>query len=371
MNIKLKEIQLKGYKSIGIEGQSIPMKDITVLLGANGAGKSNFVSFFSMLNSLTEDELQNFIGENGTANSLLYYGIKQTKRLETKLIFANKNTEITYKFNLKHAAGDTLIFSEEVINWLQKVNKKPSHIHLSSGRKESDLINRKEKECKTILQLLRNCRVFQFHDTSAKSNIRNKGYINDNRFLNSDAGNLAAFLYAMKHKKSGNKYYQRVVRYIRQIMPQFADFELYPSALNENYIILNWKENKSSYLFGAHQISDGSLRFMALATLLLQPPETLPSVMILDEPELGLHPSAISSLAGMVKSASKNCQIVLATQSTRLVDEFETKNIIVVERDIKNDCSIFKELDREALANWVEQYSMSELWEKNVIGGKP
>ena len=135
--------------------------------------------------------------------------------------------------------------------------------------------------------------------------------------------------------------------------------------------MLNWLESDSEYLFGPHQISDGSLRFMALTTLLLQPPKSLPAVIILDEPELGLHPSAISLLAGMVKTVSQNCQIILATQSTRLIDEFEANNTVVVERNEKEKCSSFQKLNQEALGDWLDRYSMSELWEKNIIGGRP
>ena len=154
-------------------------------------------------------------------------------------------------------------------------------------------------------------------------------------------------------------------------MPQFNDFVLNPSARNENYIMLNWLENDSDYLFGSHQISDGSLRFMALATLLLQPPSSLPSVIVLDEPELGLHPSAISLLAGMVNTASQNCQIIIASQSTRLIDEFDSNHIVIVERDKEEKSSRYKKLEINSLQNWLKQYSMSELWEKNIIGGKP
>ncbi len=222
-----------------------------------------------------------------------------------------------------------------------------------------------------IYRLLRECRVFQFHDTSKSSKIRSKGYINDNRYLHSDGGNLAAFLYAMRQKEGGEKYYGRIVRHIRQILPQFRDFELAPDLLNDNYILLNWYEQSAEYLFGPHQLSDGSLRFMALTTLLLQPKETIPSVIILDEPELGLHPTAIAILAGMVRQAARHCQIIMATQSQRLVDEFDAENIVVVERSPQKKSSVFKRLNETELALWLEQYSLSELWEKNVIGGRP
>ena len=175
----------------------------------------------------------------------------------------------------------------------------------------------------------------------------------------------------MKQQEEGEKYYQRILRYIRMALPQFQDFVLEPSPRNENYILLNWLENGSEYLFGPHQISDGSLRFMALATLLLQPPKTLPNVIILDEPELGLHPAAVSLLTGMIKAASLHSQILLATQSTRFIDDFEASDIVIVERNEARRCSTYRKLDESKLSEWLERYSISELWEKNVIGGRP
>ena len=373
--LKLTNINLKGYKSINNSGQSIPIGDITILLGANGAGKSNFISFFQMLNFMTTGALQTYIGQSGYSDSILFLGSKTTTRLDAEITFSDSKSTDKYYFSLSHAAGDTMIFTEETLSWQLHNNPKPFKISLDPGVKESSLHEYCKKTDATvgrvILKLLKNCRVFQFHDTSKEAKIRNSGYINDGDFLRSNGGNLAAFLYAIKNQKDGEKYYNRIVRYIKMAMPQFNDFVLNPSVRNDNYIMLNWVENESDYLFGPHQISDGSLRFMALTTLLLQPPNTMPSVIILDEPELGLHPSAISLLAGMVKTASQNSQIILATQSTRLIDEFETKDVVIVERDSKERCSIFNKLDEEKLSDWLERYCMSELWEKNVIGGRP
>ena len=155
------------------------------------------------------------------------------------------------------------------------------------------------------------------------------------------------------------------------IIPQFGDFILKPSLLNDNQIRLDWKENDSDYRFGPHQLPDGGMRFMAMAALLLQPPALIPGAIFIDEPELGLHPVAISALAGMIHTASEYSQVIIATQSPRLVDEFEPNVITVVERDQKKKCSLFKKLDEQELKEWLDRYTLSELWEKNVFGGRP
>lgn len=373
--LKLKQFTISGYKSFHPDGQTVPVEDITILLGANGSGKSNLVSFLKMLAYSTTKALQVYIGENGYAGSLLHYGAKQTSKLTAELVFTAENAEDKYSFTLAHAAGDTLIFTEENIYCKLSDKQKPYVITLDPGLKESGLYDKAKEPnkttCRVIFQLLKSIRVFQFHDTSKESRIRNSCYINDNKFLRDDGGNLAAFLYALKKKPENEDYYLRIIRYVQQVMPQFGDFVLEPLTLNENNIMLNWNESGDSYLFGPHQLSDGSLRFMALAALLLQPPKMAPPIIVIDEPELGLHPSAISSLAGMIKSAAIHSQIIVATQSPRLIDEFDPGNIVVVERDPQKRATVVKRLDEKELDVWLQQYSMSELWDKNIFGGRP
>jgi predicted ATPase len=380
--MKLKSLAIKGYKSIdGMEGASLQFRDVTVLLGANGVGKSNLVSFFSMLNYMMTGSFQNFIAERGYADSFLYFGSKVTREIVAKIEFEDENATDSYQFRLTHAAGDILIFTEETLSWQQKGYERPWTIQLNPAVREADILQfvkrttepeNSKKTASVILKLLRNCKVFHFHDTSSTAKIKGQGYIEDNLYLNSDGGNLAAFLYRLKENPETNTHYEKIVRYVRNVMPQFKDFDLHPNENNKKYITLNWRSQASTqYLFGSHQISDGSLRFMCLATLLLQPKESLPNVIILDEPELGLHPSAIAYLAGMIKAASKHSQVIIATQSQRLVDEFDLENIVVLEQDKATYSTSFSYKNPEDLAAWLQEYSLGELWEKNVIGGQP
>lgn len=376
MRLKLNNIELKGYKSVNGEGQTLPINDdVTVLIGANGVGKSNIVSFFQLLNYAMSGSLQTYIGENGFADAFLYYGSKNTDCIKAKLRFSDGESNNVYAFRLAFAAGDSLIYTEETISFKKEGRGKPFKLTMDAGKKESQLFEAKESVYKDTVQvfikLLQNCRYFQFHDTTKEAKIRKKGYIGDNKFLRSNAGNLAAFLYGIKRQKDGEPYYQRIVRYIQQVMPQFGDFIMEPSVTDANYISLDWREKNSDHIFGVNQISDGTLRFMALATLLLQPPKTMPSLIVIDEPELGLHPTAISILAGMIKKASENAQIVIATQSPRLLDEFSADKVVVIERDEQRRTSVFRQLSNEQLKEWEDEYTTSELWDKNVIGGRP
>lgn len=372
--MKLREIILRGYKSIdGHNSQAIPLGDMTVLLGANGSGKSNLVSFFKMLNFMMTGALQQYVGKQGVSR-LLFYGAKQTDSISFELRFESEEARDSYEVKLSHGLPDRLFFSGEkvVYHKVSPPSPHPQEYYLDAGGSESALGGDHRKTSKVLHGLLSGIRTYQFHDTSDTAKIKDRGYVDDAKYLRSDAGNLAAFLKMLKRHDKNVKYYERIVRHIRRVMPQFGDFDLEPIPGNKDYVRLNWKDNSGDdYLFDPDQISDGSLRFMALATLLLQPPDLLPKFIVLDEPELGLHPAAISELAGLVRSASQKTQVLLATQSTRLVDEFSLENLVVVERDEKKHCSVFKKLDSEQLKDWLDRYSLSELWEKNVLGGQP
>ena len=388
---KLHRIKVSGYKSIGSGKSSIDLNlsNINIIIGPNGAGKSNIVSFFKMLSNIMTGAFQMYVGKNGSAENLLYFGSKNTPVINASLEFQNeKNTDI-YEIALGKAVQDSLIFLSESIIWNGK------RFELASGQKETFLLSDEVKHSseKIVRGILSNCRTFQFHDTSATAYIRGATRIDNNHFLMSDGvgkevqttvnisgfpepftiRSITAYLYMLKNKSQEyKKYYERIVEKIHFVMPQFSDFILEPQALNEDYIKLQWKSTDGvEYPFGPEQFSDGSIRFIALATLFLQPPELLPSVIIIDEPELGLHPLAIDILASMIKTAALHSQIIVATQSARLIDSFEPSNIIVAEYDKSNKCSSFKHLDEEELKDWLEDYSVSELWEKNVLGGQP
>jgi len=372
--LELKSIELKGFKSIDAEGQTIELGPVTVMLGANGAGKSNLVSFFKMLNYMMTGALQQYVADQGFADSLLYLGAKVTSEMSARLRFEDVRAKDEYAFVMNRDATGRLFLKEETIVYHAAGRAKPQTRNLGGGVRESQLKECAEKgdqTCQGIFSLLSRCQVFQFHDTSGTSKIRSEGYVDDARFLRSDGGNLAAFLRQLRIKDPGKRYYDRIVRHIQLMVPQFLDFDLEPLPENDKYVRLNWREKGSDYLFGPHQLSDGSLRFMALATLFMQPPNLRPRVIIVDEPELGLHPAAISSLAGMVKAAAPATQVILATQSSRLVDEFTADQVMIVERDEKRPRTLFRRLKDEDLGEWLERYCLSELWEKNVLGGRP
>jgi len=363
----LTRLTLRGYKTIR-ELSPFEPGIITVLIGPNGAGKTNFISFFRMLSwtLAAPGNLQTYVAEQGGASRLLHDGPARTREIEAVLTFHTDAGANEYGFRLFHVGGDALVFAHEWYKF-ERVGLERPVTELGGGHREPKLITEAEggnPTARFILSTLRRMIVHQFHNTSATSRMRNKWSANDSRWLKEDAANLAPFLYRLQ--QSEPKYYQRILETIRLILPFFADFEFQPEY---GSLLLRWRERGSDQVFDASQAGDGMLRTMALVSLLQQPERDLPNVLILDEPELGLHPYAIEVLAALLQSAAEHTQVVVATQSVSLVDRFQPHDIVIVERAGRE--STFRRLDDSELAEWREQYTLSELWEKNVLGGRP
>ncbi len=353
----LDHIKIKGYKSI--RDLEIDLDMITLLIGSNGVGKSNFISFFKLVNNIYEQRLQQYSRKNGV-ESLLHFGSKNTNYIEGHLKFGDN----AYNFELEPTESDTLYIVQEDSIYFPN-NRNTSFYN--KNLQESLIKNSNNYRDNYLREHLETLKIYHFHDTSSASPLRTPANINDNRTLKENGDNLAAYLYYLqeKHPKS----FKRIEKTIASIAPFFERFNLEPDRLDETRIKLIWNEvDHPDTYFDANHLSDGSLRFMALTTLLLQP--DLPRIIIIDEPELGLHPVAVNKLAGLIKSAAaKGCQVIVSTQSVNLLNNFEPQNIITVDK-VDNQSS-FDRLHDNDLDKWLEDYSMGELWTKSIIKGQP
>lgn len=360
----INHIQIKGFKSI--KALDLDLTQLNILIGANGAGKSNFISFFKLLNNMIEENLQSYVTKAGKANKLLHFGRKQTSFIEGALTFDRNH----YLFRLEPTNDDSLFFAHEEPQFDTDTGKLSSDF-VRSGHEESYLSQFKKNppQEKTIsyyvLSNIKDWKIYHFHDTSESAAVKSSCNIHDNDILKPDASNLAAFLYYLQQTETA--YYDKIVRSIQLVAPFFKGFNLRPDKDNPEIIRLKWKEKGSEDYFDANDLSDGTLRYICLATLLLQP--DLPSTILIDEPELGLHPYAISVLASLIQSASTRTQLIISTQSVQLINQFEPKDIIVTDK-IDGE-SLFKRLNTDEIAVWREDYTLGEIWEKNLFGGRP
>jgi len=355
----INKIQIENFKSI--RKLDLPLNQINILIGANGAGKSNFISFFKLLDNLYHRNFQNYIADYAGAENILYFGLKQSDYLYSNIEFDKINR---YYFKLRPNKVGNLYFETEGTQF--KTNsgfwdKKD----LGNGYNESILINQRNGRHEYVKAYMKSFKVFHFHDTSNTSKIKQKCDINDNEYLRDDARNLAAYLFLLQEKH--HKEFKKIEMSVRSVAPFFECFQLKPDRIKEDQIRLEWKERNSDMYLNAMHLSDGTLRFIALASLLLQP--NMPKTIIIDEPELGLHPFAINKLSGLIKQASAHSQIIISTQSINFIDNFDPENIITVDR--KDNQSVFNPQNSTNLKDWIAEYSIGELWNKNVIGGRP
>ena len=364
---ELDTITVKGFKSIA-SIENLKLNAINVLIGPNGSGKSNFIGVFSFLHAIREGQLQDYVVRAGGADKVLHFGSKVTQAIEIHVVFQEEIGE--YRITLGATETDQLYPSSETAYiWdKRRYPEKPYDRALAPRGAEAGISDPSSRGAVDFVRdHLGRWRLYHFHDTSSSSPMKKTADVNDNRYLRPDGSNLAAFLYFLKLKHETS--YSLIRRTVQLVAPFFNDFLLEPLRLNPDKIRLEWRHKRSDAYFDASSLSDGTLRFIALAALFLQPDAYLPSVVLVDEPELGLHPYAITMLASLMKQASFRTQVIVSTQSSLLLDHFQPEDVLVADR-VDGGTQLTR-LDSARLATWLEDYSLGELWEKNELGGRP
>jgi predicted ATPase len=309
------------------------------------------------------------VTEAGGAEKILHFGSKTTKEIYIRLSFQNEVNQ--YELKLSPTRDDGLYpSSESSYFWNKSQYPAPYDSGLSprdQGREAGISDPTLERTPGWVRKRLGGWRLYHVHDTSLSSPMRKTAKVADNEFLRPDGSNLASFLYYLREKHEPS--YSLIRRTIQRVAPFFDDFRLQPLKLRPDDIKLEWRHQKSDQYFDASSLSDGTLRFIALATLFLQPTTYLPSVILVDEPELGLHPSAIGMLASLIRQASTHTQVIASTQSSLLLDHFDPDDVLVANR--VGSATEIARLESGQLSKWLEDYSLGQLWEKNEFAGRP
>ena len=374
---RIERVHIRGFRSLA-DVEFFPRPGANVLIGANGSGKSNFVQFFNMLSwMLKSRRLAEFVGRQGGADDQLYRGNVTTPRIQAEVVIRTGTGRNEYRFTLVCAHPDQLLFTEEAFRYSRDdLGGDAAWNHLEAGGREALIVEAGQSReaaqttgvhpqtARTVTHLLRNCASYQFHNTGVSSSFTKKWDAGDHAYMRADGGNLPAIL--LRLEREDLRRYERVCRHIRRVLPGFDRFDI-----EEQYgkVALRWRSRHSDKTYGAHLTSDGSLRFFALATLLNLPAEMLPDMLLLDEPELGLHPKAIALIGEMILALAESRQVIVATQSPLLVDAFELDHVFVLEmRDGRTE---LRENDADQLQTWLDEFSVGELWQKNLLGGRP
>ena len=366
----LTKLTIKGFKSIE-SLVDFELRPLNVLIGANGAGKSNFVEFFRMLRAMAWEGLQSYIQEAGGADGFFFGGPKQTKQISSRLQFG----DVAYEFILSATAEGKLSVGKEAlrvpglnVSFIAKLRAAESSLRPAALGERMDFSPESEDRgiYESVHTLLESCVAYHVHDTTDLAPMRRPQPVYDNEYLRGDAANVAAFLLRLRRRY--RKAYDRIRDTVRLVAPFFDDFVLKVEAFGpEEKVSLAWRQKGNDFTFQSHHLSDGTIRFIGLVTALLQPDP--PATMLIDEPELGLHPYAISILGSLIQSAAEKTQVIVTTQSPGLLEQFEPEDIVIVRRE--QGRSVFERLDAKALGEWLDEYSVAELWEKNVLRAGP
>ena len=333
---------------------------------------------------LRSHSLGMFISKNGGADDQLFGGASQTSEISSTIAIRTDRGRHEYKFTLECSDRYQLNFTEEAFRFIDKSRlTSPSWTWLGSGHRESRLVEIAQSihdhtaaqhfppdvinltTARVIMHLLKGSAVYQFHNTSDMSNLKKSWDVSDNVLLRTDGGNLAAILYRLEHEDFAR--YKTICNYITEVLPIFDQFHIDESF---DRVYLRWRAKGTDKTIGANLTSDGSLRFFALITLLNLPSEMLPTTILLDEPELGLHPSAINLVGSIIDSLSEKRQMIIATQSPLLVDCFRLEKLVILE--MKKHQTEFRRLNSSDYRAWLKDgFSTGELWQKNLFGGNP
>ena len=363
----LKHIKLAGFKSI--DKLDLPMKNINMLIGANGAGKSNLISLFTFLRHLSQGKLVNYVASEGGTDRFFHFGSRHTSKIAIDIKVGENAYHVEFSPNYD---DDSLVFDKEYCKFsgssrMFKLYPKKGESGFVSGEAADSFYVKKYTR-----EYLEKCRVYHFHDTSNQAQFKKTNKLVNYYYLEKNASNIAPFLYFLKNNKIENhrQSYNKIVSAIQFVAPFFHDFYLEPTGeKGDESILLRWIHAKHDSPFSANVLSDGTARFICLATLFLQPAERRPHTIILDEPELGLHPAALGALADIIHATAKETQIICSTQSVAFANLFQPEDFIVV--DSKDGVSNFKRLEKDSLEHWLDDYGMGDIWAKNLVGGRP
>jgi len=343
----LKKVTIRNFKSI--KDAEIDLQNINILIGANGAGKSNFIAFFDMVGALLNGDFAGFVQRQGGYEHLSYNGNETDQIIEGTLDFDDADT---FHFNVNPTDNKFLI-------------RDADYNYNSQWLKDYDASSKNTSECCQQSEYIKNCTryftAYHFNDSRSLSKMCSGCSVSDNEVLRRDGSNLAACLFRLQQERQRDFLYLESV--IHSVVPDFKQFKFVENASDERTVSLKWEQTGTDTCFNGAYLSDGTLRFIALTTLLLQPIEN--ATIIIDEPELGLHPNAINKLAAMVQRAALKNQVIVATQSVSLINRFQSEDIIFTD---KGNSTTLKRVANDDIKGWMADYSLGEIWEKGIIG---
>jgi predicted ATPase len=380
--IKIKRIKIHGFKSL--KEIDFELRPLNVLIGPNNGGKTNFLDFFAFLSEAAHEQLQDAIARRGGFHSLVFAGYADPKnqklfweiQCETPIV---ENPRISYKTTLtstlsfppgtkveeESLGGQDLGVRKRPFSDLEKILAGHKILEKPKLKEEELVIAQEPKELVEFMfrDYMRSWTIYEF-STAENSPLRREQSLKADIRISPTGDNLASVLHNLREQGQYREAYNEIIKTLKAAFPAFKDLH-FPSGGGEGKIIIRWEEGFRRD-FSANVLSDGVLKFLCLATLLLS--SDPPDIICIDEPEIGLHPGLIGLVAEMLVAASEKTQLIVATHSPQLITHLKPEDVVVVERE--NGATVLKRLPAEQLQSWLRDFTLGELWLTGVIGGR-
>lgn len=389
---KLSHLHVTGFRSF--LDQEIELRNLNVLIGSNGSGKSSLLDLFEILSRAGQQQLNNAIAERGGIDAVL------TWDKPTALFVLMRFAPTGFFIEETHGVDFELLATKQGIGYRivrEIVTKLPALrvLEMTDGRGTAqnmltggsglqsppnggELTLAQIRDAQSyptpdkVRRYLSNIAVYRGFDTYTGAPIRDAAFIGTQYAdlpptrLMDGGDNLTSVLYLMKNDPKYQDAFEEYESALRRAFPAFQELR-FPPAGGQGKTILSWKVSTTKRLVEASVLSDGMLRFMCLLAALYDPEP--PSLLCIDEPEAGLHPQLLRLLASVIRGASERIQIIITTHSADLLSYLKTPEAVMVVES-KNGISELQRLDEERLKGWLEEYTLGELWEQGELGGR-
>ncbi len=392
---KLEKISIKGYRRL--QQVDLEMRDLVVMIGANGSGKTSFLDAMSMLAASASGKLHESLQSKGGLNEILTRG--RSDKLQIGILAkALDQEDLTYSLAISPKGLAYEITQEHLTKQPISATEKVSHIfpmigdNLISKRyiesyglgikyfREDDAIlspnwehnyletslsqvPKMYQEPENLRKSLASCTYYGALDVSGTSPIRLPQAMRPAKLPGVRGEDLVSCLYDLR--ESDRDRFEMVESIISAAFPDFERLNFPPVAAGT--ISMTWKDRNFSQPIYIHELSEGTLRFLWLVALLQS--QNLSTITLLDEPEVSLHPDLLRHLVYLMREASKHTQLIVATHSDRLIRFLAPHEVLIC--DLEDGEAKMTWADTLDLEKWLEDYSLDQLWSMNVMGGRP
>jgi predicted ATPase len=378
----IEKIRLRNILSFGDKGEEITLEPLNIIIGQNASGKSNLVDVIKLLRSLPQDKgLANFISKNGGISEWIWKGKKEVDYAEVEVTFKRPNRRQYYDlvFNEEVFSKQANIISEllklkgddqeeeriisEKVDFIgnQSILSDQYSNYIETSRNEGLKI-KSSIWIDTRVIITRLIKIFADLKTNRSAEIR-KPQLPDvpNEFLDEDASNLALVLNDLEHRGDAK---DKIIENLKKFNPRIKDYSI---RILGGTVQLFIREEGLEKPISAMRLSDGTLRYLCLLAILCHPEP--PPLICIEEPETGLHPDILPTIAELMIEASQRTQLIVTTHSDILVSAFSEipEAVLVCEKD--EDGTHFKRLEADKLKVWLEEYTLGEAWLRGAIGG--